>query len=476
MNNVTLCIGANRLKICPKLPSEVLDYLRKKTSFKPAGYVFAPKYISGIWNGDIQVVHKDQTAPTGVYMRLEKLLKEKDYEVSKTFEHDYQQQGNGHIHGIDLYDYQKAAAKKLIKHRYCLAQMPVRSGKTAVIAHIIALIDHYPVWVVTSGKDLVRQTVEALEGFLRVPIGVFSESTYEQQNIVVSSYQALIRVFSDAKESNHIESRNTEIKESIRKTMVCIYDEAHHAFSQKNKKVLEAFGNVGYRIGLSGTAKPSKLRKIQLEVGIGPIVYRLPFKKLIENKKVAQPIVTMYDLPNAWYRQHLPEYPDIYDGNIMLNSQRNKFIAEIVGQLKKQKKTVFVMVRRKEHGRILDALIKGSVYVYGDVAADVRKTLYDRLEARDLQCIIATVGKEGLNLPRLDAVINAEGLEGDVVTVQKMRSLTANPGKKYGLVIDFIDKGLYLQGHSETRLAQYKKLAGFIVKERRVPEDYFKNE
>jgi len=477
---VTFNIGANRLKINPRLPDNIIDYLQEKTKFHPPGYIFSPKYMNG-WDGWIQVVHRNtQMAPAGCYIRLEKLLKEKGYQVTKTFENVYEPKGNGKINDIEPYDYQGMTVKNLIKYRYCIASLPIRSGKTAVMAMIISKIDHYPVWIITQGKDLVVQTRKEIERFLGRPIGVFSESKYKESDIVVTSYAALSRVFSDKKKGNEtrkvskdLKKRNEEIKKALKETKVVLLDECHHAFSPKSKKFLNLFSKAGYKIGLSGTPKPDALKRIQLEVGIGPIVYKVPWKKLINEGRVAQPIIIMYDLPHCWFRTHLSEYPEIYTGNITTNYYRNKFISELVKKLWGENKTSFVMVRHREHGSILEEMIENSVYVYGDISSDTRSILYNRLDQKELHCIVATVGKEGLNLPYLDAVINAEGYKGSSVTTQKMRSVTGRPEKPFGLILDFMDKGLYLDDHSERRLINYKREKSFIVKERKVSKNFF---
>jgi hypothetical protein len=79
------------------------------------------------------------------------------------------------------------------------------------------------------------------------------------------------------------------------------------------------------------------------------------------------------------------------------------------------------------------------------------------------------VGKVGLNLPSLDAVINAEGYKARVGTIQKLRSLTASAGKHEGMVIDFIDCGKYLFDHSEERLQRYQTMRGVEIRRRVVP-------
>jgi hypothetical protein len=78
-----------------------------------------------------------------------------------------------------------------------------------------------------------------------------------------------------------------------------------------------------------------------------------------------------------------------------------------------------------------------------------------------------------LNLPKLEAVINAEGYKSSVVTTQKMRSLTASEGKAHGIIIDFLDKGKDLRDHSDMRKQKYHSFDGFIVKEREVTKNHF---
>ena len=73
----------------------------------------------------------------------------------------------------------------------------------------------------------------------------------------------------------------------------------------------------------------------------------------------------------------------------------------------------------------------------------------------------------------MDAVVNAEGYKSSVTTMQKMRSLTATEGKKYGIVVDFMDKGKFLNKHSKTRERLYKKMGKIKLKVKQIPPDYY---
>jgi len=131
------------------------------------------------------------------------------------------------------------------------------------------------------------------------------------------------------------------------------------------------------------------------------------------------------------------------------------------------------MIRTLQHGPLLRSLIPGSIFVHGKISGEDRADLYKALQEKKIHCIIATVGKEGLNIPRLDAVINAEGLSSSVITLQKMRSLTAASGKKYGIVIDFVDRGDYLNRHSRHRIKTYKRIGNIKLHMRNVPSDFY---
>jgi superfamily II DNA or RNA helicase len=469
----TLQISPTKTFISPYPTKEVSDYLYDKLRFRMNGYFYNPKYQAGIWDGFINLYkRRDHSFATGLVPRVTKLLQEANHDVQYEYFTDITPRGTGDVIGITLKDFQKTAVAKAVKYKYGIISAVIRSGKTAIIASMLSKIDHYPAFVITYGKDLVVQTRNEVEKFLGRKVGVFSESKFEPADIIVTSYNALVRVFSK-KVAEGTKERNNQIRKHMNATKVLILDESHCALTKKLSKVMDEFTNTGYRIGLSGTPKPGKKSMLELEAAIGPILFTVPFKKVIESGRIAQPVVIEYEMPYSWYQEYMTEYSDAYEVNIVRNELRNKFIADLVNKLTLQNKTCFIPVRKKYHGEILREMIPNSVYVYGDIESDIRKDLYDCLNSGSLKCIISTVGKLGLNIPNLSAVINAEGLEADTVTVQKMRSLTAAENKEYGLVIDFIDRGKYIYDHSKARSEKYHSLKGFTIHTVKVPQDYF---
>lgn len=482
----TIHVGAVRLKVSPRLSPKEFSVVRKAFTYTVHNYQFTKHHIDYGWDGKKTLFFKDHSAPTGCLYRMQRILKDKlGKTVEVIYENDYDPKGTDQIHGFKLKKFQKKAVARAVKYRRGIIQAPVRAGKTAISAAILQRVGHTPAWLITNGKDLVTQTQADLEYHLKTPVGSFSEGRYKPGEITVTSYQAITRAISAATASPkergrplkpETKQRNTEILNRVRESRVFIFDECHHALAPKNKKLLENMQSAGYVIGLSGTPQPDDTNKLELEAALGAIIFKVKYETLINDGRLARPMITIYKLPYKWYTTGLREYADIYESNVVQNLYRNLFIADVAKNLKKANKTTFIMIRKLAHGPILRALIPGSVFVHGKISSKRRKILYNALQERAIQCIIATVGKEGLNIPSLDAVINAEGMESSVSTLQKMRSLTASKGKKYGIMIDFLDRGKFLGKHSKSRIHLYEKMRNAKIKNRQVPPEFYETE
>ena len=501
-----IIVGPRELSVSPPLRGELLDLVHRKFRYRVDNYQYTKAHTKGGWDGYKYIFHRNNKAPSGCFRKLANILESEGCKVDVNFIIDYTPVGSGkifHLKQSQLDDFQKKAPEKAVNNRFCIIKAPPRAGKTAVIGMIIKRIEHYPVLVITnSEKDVVRQIREKLHLYLKEPIGVFSEGEFEVENVVVSHYGAFDSVFNYIDKNKdrpkpsfslkglpkqnsdrmkeikkrfrqlRIAERNERILDFIKNTKVLLLDECHHALSDSFDNVLKNCDSIGYRIGTSATPQPNRSSMIELEAKIGPIITKVKFETLIKSGRLTQPVVIVYELPQSWYTRHLVEYDEIYEANIVQNTRRNEFIAEIVKKLKQQNKTSFITVTKLEHGRLLRSLIPNSFFVNHKTSTDTRMEVYNSLMGKKIHCVITTIGKEALDLPRLDAIINAEGHESKVLTIQRLRSLTAAEGKETGLVIDFIDGGKYLLASSYKRRNIYSKIKGFIVKNKKVRKDY----
>lgn len=476
MSDYTITLYPLNMVISPSLDFEDKEAVIKACTFKPNGYQYSPKYAAGKWDGNICLYQrKNQSAPVGLWKKVRDALKKRKNTVKIKYFKEVKPTGEIKVLPFDLYPFQVDAIKAAEKEKFGYIQAPVRAGKTAIMAGFINYTNNYPIWIITTGKDLVLQIKKDMEELTGLDVGYFSSGKLvKSDRVMVSSYQALARVKNTQKTSEKVKERNNEILKMMHEAKAVLLDECHLAFGNNIEQRLKSFDTVYYRIGLSASPKPDNKKLVEKLVAIGPLVYKIDFDHLIKIKRVAKPLVILYKLPMKWYANYVMEFSDIVDTNIVRNHPRNLFIKRLVLEMNKKGKSTLVMVNRIVHGEILNNLIEGSVFIHGEIDPEIRKTTYDMLQDKKIGCVISTVGKVGLNLPRLDVVINAEGLASSVATMQKMRSLTAHEGKSVGVVFDFIDRGKYLSDHSQERRNLYLQYGDdFIVEERSVKNNFF---
>ena len=103
--------------------------------------------------------------------------------------------------------------------------------------------------------------------------------------------------------------------------------------------------------------------------------------------------------------------------------------------------------------------------ITGRVPGRKRQELIEDYVEGHYKILLGTVFGEGVDLPSVEVVINAEGGRDVKSTVQKMRNLTPKKGKKEAIYIDFVDlMNPYFATHSLERLRVYRAEKAFRVK------------
>jgi superfamily II DNA or RNA helicase len=91
-----------------------------------------------------------------------------------------------------------------------------------------------------------------------------------------------------------------------------------------------------------------------------------------------------------------------------------------------------------------------------------------------VHAVVGTVLGEGVDIPELEVVINAEALCSKTAVLQRMRNLTQSEGKDSAFMIDFFDHTHpKLAAHSKARIAMYQGIRGFTVIDGEVRGDRF---
>jgi superfamily II DNA or RNA helicase len=126
-------------------------------------------------------------------------------------------------------------------------------------------------------------------------------------------------------------------------------------------------------------------------------------------------------------------------------------------------KSVLILTGKEvEHGKILRQMAKDVYgedipFLYGSTSKEDRTDFKELLKSRKLKCAIANIiWYEGINIPPIDIIINAEGGKASGKTLQKVgRGLRTSEGKTHLVIVDFLDPYKYLSHHCVLRLITY---------------------
>jgi superfamily II DNA or RNA helicase len=252
-------------------------------------------------------------------------------------------------------------------------------------------------------------------------------------------------------------------------------DEGHHVSTIEGQ----------YAKALTMTAAPVKLAftatlpykeeaKMALEAYVGPLLAEYTIEEAGEDGWITPPEIriikmgimdwhTLMDDTDLSHYKDPSEYQIAYWNGIVCNTARNMRICHEAELIVRSKKTVLINVIRREHGRELLNIINdhyGFKAQFVEGATKDRERVIKALDKGTLRCVIATkVFNEGVDIPNLNACINAAGGKSDIEVLQKIgRTLRKAEGKTKATIIDFHDTcHPILENHFFQRFRMYKK-------------------
>jgi superfamily II DNA or RNA helicase len=226
-----------------------------------------------------------------------------------------------------------------------------------------------------------------------------------------------------------------------------------------------------YRYGISATPHRDLNDDILIDSCFGKLIYSVNASRLIENGWLVQPIIyfiKVTDMPKDEIT-----YPACYKKGIAENPTRNQYVVDIAEKLAASGRTVLILCKQIEHGKLLSSMIPGSVFLHGGHTGKARKKHLDAIREKQEHAkitIASVIMDEGVNLKALDALILAGGGKSATRALQRVGRvlrLYEKDGvkKKDAIVIDFEDHCKYLLAHSKKRRKMYQTEPKFIIKE-----------
>ncbi len=377
----------------------------------------------------------EKSFPVGLIPKVKKLLNSKGYRVRIIDERK--------VEGIKLNSewnekyklrrYQQKAVKKAIKAKMGVLALPVGSGKTVVGLRIIHELD-LSALIVVHTKELLYQWKEKVEEVLGVEAGIVGDNKWNEKPVTVAMIQTLL-------------SRGADKLELPYATV--IFDECHRTSAAEKFYQLGMSLPQVYRFGLSATPwRRIRGEEIKIEGAVGPIIYEVKADELIKEGFLAKPKFEIIK-----YESKMPalaeRYKELYEEMVMENEERNKAIVEKAIELAKEGHRVLIDVRRIDHGEILVKMLKekGVNAEFLSSQSPNRWEIFEKFKNGEIQVLVSTLLKEGVDIPEISAIILAGGGKSDIMTIQTIgRALRPKDGRE-AIIVDVQDDDPLLFTH-----------------------------
>lgn len=489
---IRLIIG-NRFTQLEGLKRKHKRELEKATSYLVAGFMYSPSFKRGWWDGKEHLLtfsnKHGYRVPTGLLGDVAAKLNEMGvrYELVDDRPPLGKRRKLRWNSDVKLRPYQGEAVRSVTLDllnsesevgRLMLGvgtlKMPARSGKTKTAAKVIQTLGCRTVFIVPS-QMLLYQTVAAFrECFPDESIGQIGDGVWDEQFITVATIQTLSAARGRRKDGDKpAVPPDPRYKPLIRRTDVMVDDELHHIKGGGEwHKVVHDF-NCRFKIGLSATIYPNN--KTEQERGIiwaravcGPIRIDIDESRLIREGWLMKQHVRVYTIKKPTNINSLKWSDTLRRLAIIENESRNRKIALIAQELSKKMRTVIICNRLEHINNICEQMDILGLRFETITGRDSRPRRDDKVEcfaAGEFNILIGTVLGEGVDIPEIEVVINAEGGRDAKATVQRMRNMTIHEGKKLALLIDFYDDtNDYFRKHSQERLEVYEGQPEYDVK------------
>jgi superfamily II DNA or RNA helicase len=208
---------------------------------------------------------------------------------------------------------------------------------------------------------------------------------------------------------------------------------------------------------VSGTPlRYDMLADMKLLATTGDVIYDLSNAYLIEQGYSAKPTVYIKTIESRKRTDWDTEYQDAYNQLVVESDKRNAFIASYA---KLNFGSTLILVNRLDHGKRLQEMIAGSIFVHGNDTTEYRQSVIADMRSKAGIYIASPIFDEGIDVPGVDTVILAAGGKSHIKLLQRIgRGMRRKEGTNTLKILDFIDDtNKFLLDHSNERIDTYVK-------------------
>jgi len=433
-------------------PSQAME-LKEHLSFYANNYKYHPQFKAGFWNGKIYMFNtRDKLLPIGLLPHFVTFCTQFKYIFVFNFDRTKEFGSNlvedrfdKFIEAIFPADcnfypryYQQEGIFKALTNKRGILQLPTGSGKSlvqySIIRYLLACSEK--ILLIVPTVALVTQMFSDFKEYGWDDIEshcclVYAGQKIEDKSLVISTWQSIYN-----KSSNF-----------FKPFTALMIDECHLASGMSISNVSRNCINAHYRIGVTGTMPKDDASKYTILGHLGPILYTLDAKTLIDegvlSKIEIRNVIVKYPSQMCYKRKDYQE--EITD--ILSCSSRNKTLDYILNKVQ-DKSNILILVQRIEHLKIVRDYIvdnhqKYDVYeIYGDTSPEDKELIRKNMEISENAIIVSTFSSfsTGLNVKRLHHVLFYSSYKSEIKILQSIgRGLRTHETKDKVVIWDVVD-------------------------------------
>ena len=369
-----------------------------------------------------------------------------------------------------LRDYQLAAVQAVHRNTRGILHVPTGGGKTELAVACVLSCPVRWLFVVhrTTLADQARERFTLRTGMRAGFIGDGQWDLHDDGMLVCATFQTLAR---------GLEKKDERVLSLLASVGGVLVDESHTLPAASFYRVVMALDGAYWRVGLSGTplARGDK-RSVLSIAALGPVIYRLPTEKLIQEGVLAKPTIRVVPVTQLIDR---PTWQGAYGEGVVRSALRNRVVVDCA---RRAEKPALVFVKEISHGKgLVRALERAGLkvaFVWGSSFEDQRKRAIRDLEAGRLDVVVCSVVfQEGVDIPSLRSVVIGSGGKSVIAALQRIgRGMRRTDDKTTFEVWDIKDEGCgcngkthsgcrWLRAHANARVRAYVKEGHSVVTE-----------
>lgn len=450
--------------------SSVTKLLDSYWSYAHPKYKFVKRARPG-WDGIVHLFRNNEL-PSGLFWATKKLIEEETnikFEVQAELEKPmFTEEG---LFSEGKWSFQNDCVNAMIKVARFGGGTIVNatgSGKTRIAAMLASRLRGNFVFIVDQ-LVLQAQAKADFEKELGEEIGYIGNSEFVPRRVTVATRQTMF-----------LHRKDKDFRRWSRTLDVMVIDEIHEQMNKSNFALIEAIlPKTVY--GLTATLQlRKKFTRLKVWSLTGPQVFSYPLTQGQDDDVLSRGIVVrvIYENKISEYEHKKEGWSGCYKEKIVFNNERNWMMADFIKRAVHRGYFVVCLVTRVSHlkqlskrlGDLPHRIVSGT-YDGASIKIQDRMASKQDFERGIIKVILAnTVFKKGVNIKRLDFIIDGAAQRSEDDAIQKFGRGLRQHKDKQGLLhfdiadIDHDNKKNWLATASKDRKKAFKR-SGVIVKQ-----------